>query len=811
MHLTTNQSHTLSSASTPATWRTAARATASFLFIATTASAGSPCGTGGSCFEPQGQPGCSDVTCCETVCSADPFCCTTSWDANCAALAGIFCEATTVIECFGLEHTLTGSAEGLCGRGSLTLSGLGAGGDDGVDIDLGGLTSRFGFTMTIPNGGSLPAGAELSIDVKGQLNGQGVSLAVHHLSAAGDGSVHMTSDLSAPYSVAAYVLFSGKTVVAEIPATESTPVTFGTWPSSITPGVALNLGDRFIDGFLAFDRPTAVSIGGGSPMMADGVAVLSTKSSTSGALAAEQVSLRGTNLNSIIFTAMEHDSFQGSAGEAHNAGLDYLVENAPPLAPTRITVDEYVQQAELAEPTLAALGLDSGCLSATIGHIDEQLGDLGLSYVDDGVAYVGAPVPSDEVVPYVTARLRDTFHLVSPALADAVNQVNQMAIAGAAPEDILKFVVNEVPAAADGALDERMAALFVNVFQHSYDFWSNATSDSQITESDGKTMVNDAIGAWDGCEIGFALGGPWGAVIGGVIVGLASSWASSNSVINSSGSTTLPFGDLSHVAIGNAFLDISSGTLIAGSFAGDLNGDGVGVAFPAFTDVSWSVQPNFDGAAIGSSFDFGVNGELNGQADQPIFSISHVSTDEGMLLQPDFGNAGSSTYSMTLYQGSQVVYQQSGMSGPAGMLLVSHSLPGSGGCTYLPPHSPILSCYYWPFPDPKFPFGAAFAINGGETFAVTQFLFSADAPTANVTSYTGFTAVGTGLDSISITSVSVPPACPADLDANGDVGAPDLAILLGAWGSSGSGDINSDGIVDSTDLALLLGAWGGCS
>ncbi len=48
-----------------------------------------------------------------------------------------------------------------------------------------------------------------------------------------------------------------------------------------------------------------------------------------------------------------------------------------------------------------------------------------------------------------------------------------------------------------------------------------------------------------------------------------------------------------------------------------------------------------------------------------------------------------------------------------------------------------------------------------------------------------------------------------DLDADGDVGPADLAILLGAWGSPGPGDIDEDGVVSATDLALLLGTWTG--
>ena len=57
-------------------------------------------------------------------------------------------------------------------------------------------------------------------------------------------------------------------------------------------------------------------------------------------------------------------------------------------------------------------------------------------------------------------------------------------------------------------------------------------------------------------------------------------------------------------------------------------------------------------------------------------------------------------------------------------------------------------------------------------------------------------------------------ACDADINADGTVGAPDLAALLGAWGacSGCASDVNNDGLVDAADLSALLGLWGGtCS
>ncbi|MFM7133936.1 MAG: hypothetical protein ACKO0W_06435 [Planctomycetota bacterium] len=63
---------------------------------------------------------------------------------------------------------------------------------------------------------------------------------------------------------------------------------------------------------------------------------------------------------------------------------------------------------------------------------------------------------------------------------------------------------------------------------------------------------------------------------------------------------------------------------------------------------------------------------------------------------------------------------------------------------------------------------------------------------------------------IDAVTVVIPAADPADLDGDGSVGAPDLAALLGAWGSAGPfADLDGDGSVGAPDLAALLAAWDG--
>jgi hypothetical protein len=57
---------------------------------------------------------------------------------------------------------------------------------------------------------------------------------------------------------------------------------------------------------------------------------------------------------------------------------------------------------------------------------------------------------------------------------------------------------------------------------------------------------------------------------------------------------------------------------------------------------------------------------------------------------------------------------------------------------------------------------------------------------------------------------SGPCPCATDLNNDGVTDAPDLAILLGAWGSSGLSDFDASGTTDAADLAVLLGEWGPC-
>ena len=92
--------------------------------------------------------------------------------------------------------------------------------------------------------------------------------------------------------------------------------------------------------------------------------------------------------------------------------------------------------------------------------------------------------------------------------------------------------------------------------------------------------------------------------------------------------------------------------------------------------------------------------------------------------------------------------------------------------------------------------------------AIEEVLFASAVPLDGLNpAYEGMLGAGR-LDCAAATLLGPPQPRPADLDFDGVVGAADLALLLGAWGSSGPGDLDHSGTVGAADLALLLGAWG---
>ncbi|MFM2163816.1 MAG: hypothetical protein RL325_253 [Planctomycetota bacterium] len=88
--------------------------------------------------------------------------------------------------------------------------------------------------------------------------------------------------------------------------------------------------------------------------------------------------------------------------------------------------------------------------------------------------------------------------------------------------------------------------------------------------------------------------------------------------------------------------------------------------------------------------------------------------------------------------------------------------------------------------------------------------FTATCGTTYYVSVGSFSATAFGSGTITVSQAgSCGPACPADLNNDGQVSSADITILLSGWGTA-SPDLNGDGIVGSADITVLLSAWGAC-
>jgi len=68
--------------------------------------------------------------------------------------------------------------------------------------------------------------------------------------------------------------------------------------------------------------------------------------------------------------------------------------------------------------------------------------------------------------------------------------------------------------------------------------------------------------------------------------------------------------------------------------------------------------------------------------------------------------------------------------------------------------------------------------------------------------------VEAGVDAFLVFAYDCMPACPGDLDGDGDTDQADLGILLASYGLDDGGDLDGDGDTDQQDLGILLADWG---
>ncbi|MCI0364076.1 MAG: hypothetical protein L0219_09365 [Phycisphaerales bacterium] len=96
----------------------------------------------GSCFTPHPNTACNDAACCDAVCAADPFCCNTDWDNQCANEANQLCCPADIAPSGGgdgevnvIDLLAIIGAWGPCGSGVCTSDIAPPGGDGDVNVN----------------------------------------------------------------------------------------------------------------------------------------------------------------------------------------------------------------------------------------------------------------------------------------------------------------------------------------------------------------------------------------------------------------------------------------------------------------------------------------------------------------------------------------------------------------------------------------------------------------------------------------------------------------------------------------------------
>ncbi|MAB29934.1 MAG: hypothetical protein CMJ53_11805 [Planctomycetaceae bacterium] len=114
---------------------------------------------------------------------------------------------------------------------------------------------------------------------------------------------------------------------------------------------------------------------------------------------------------------------------------------------------------------------------------------------------------------------------------------------------------------------------------------------------------------------------------------------------------------------------------------------------------------------------------------------------------------------------------------------------------------------YWPYGhDFNFNITAGLSQHFGTASTVSLLGYSAGSSSVVITN------TGPSAPMLEVTYEGGTPACAGDLDDNGVVDGPDLALILGFWGSDNATyDLDGSGLIDGADLTIILAAWGECA
>ena len=581
---------------------------------------------------------------------------------------------------------------------NLTVSNLGSSGQDGVSFALSDAAAWDAEWQPLDLSDTLPVGAYVQSEAFGNAGTLSDSLlGSWRMTKRGTGNYEVTADYSPLGSSTVTVqVYNGTTLVASKAGQSGVLGMLNGCVDDDHHGnpVPTKPFGPFGGALTMFGPVEMILHGESTPVMGDRFVILPEGAATVSALT--RVTVRTSGVPQLVITS---EATQPTVGTYHNRALEYLRAQGLWMdGVTRFTSANVTQITAAIGTYLQAVGFAPTETDAVTTAVLQDLTNANLLYTDagTGTVYFGAPVVSDQFVPYLMAHLQ-AGGVVSAEFVAQMNVVNQMVVNRAEPSAVLAYVTDSFAGSLSDPADKLPASIFIDTYKHSFSYWEDPShwsgtggaGSASLKPGDGVILADGA-----GALYGLLLG-----PIGSIVYGTAFSIIANHAEMVAPSGTTGHHG-LVHTATGTATLDVKSNRLIVSNL-GSSGQDGVSIALPqmAAWDAHWQPLDPTGALPVGAYVQSEILGTAGTVSDGLLGSWKLTKADAGRYaVTADFTPLGASTVTLMVYNGTTLVATLTGQSGV---------LANVNGC---------VDDDHWGNPTPDGPFGLPGRWGGALTF-----------------------------------------------------------------------------------------------
>ena len=562
----------------------------------------------------------------------------------------------------GLNHTGLGTASLDAQLSRLVVSNIGSSGQDGVEIQLPSTSAWEGHWLPLDTNNTLPVGAYIQSQAFGNAGPISNGLLGSWRATKQDTNRYaVTADYSPLGSATVTVqIYNGTTLVATRTGLSGQLGIINGCVEDDHHGNPIPTGPfhRF-GGALTMFGPTDIQLPDGMIVTGDRFAIL-----PEGAADVSTLTRVNVQTSGVPQLAITNESVLPSVGSYHNSALDYLSAHGLLInTGTRITSDNLTVITNGIADYLKSSGFDPSETDAAATTVLSGFSQANLLYASGGVTYFGAPVTTDQYVPYIMAFLQNRGS-VSTEFVAKVNAVNAMIVNRTEPATVMAYVASSFVGTFQNAADNRAAAVFVDTFTNSYAYWMDPAHQGATGTSSkpaGNIILADATGA----VFGLLLGGPGGAIIGGV--GLSTLAKLAMEVVPQG---TYGFGGLNHIALGNAGFDVQYKDLTVANL-GSSGQDGVEIRLPYTSawEGHWLPLDTNNTLPVGAYIQSQAFGNAGSISNGLLGTWRATKQDTNRYaVTADYSPLGSATVTVQIYNGTTLVATRTGQSGQLGII-----------------------------------------------------------------------------------------------------------------------------------------------